>query len=188
MLINAFAGSRLRARDKTVGVGALVLGGFLPDAALYVLTGVYFWQNRIGLNSAPAEMFGEPYDQQFFFNPWWVIPHNFFHAPLVLLALGIVGWWAWQRERRWGRWLFWLMIGCAIHTALDIPTHANDGPLLLFPFSWSLRYASPISYWDRNYFGALFGLFELALNVAIIAYFVVRWWMRRRARQSAVNT
>ena len=67
-------------------------------------------------------------------------------------------------------WIFWLAAGCLVHTALDIPTHVTDGPLLLFPFEWSLRFRSPLSYWDSAYFGREFTMFELLLNVALLAY------------------
>ncbi|MEZ4675136.1 MAG: hypothetical protein R2932_12925 [Caldilineaceae bacterium] len=32
------------------------------------------------------------------------------------------------------------------HTAIDIPLHYDDGPLLLFPFDWKTRFHSPVSH------------------------------------------
>lgn len=68
------------------------------------------------------------------------------HAPaLLLLRLGVL-WRFRSSEGTPGHWWFWLLAGCLVHSALDIPVHVDDEPLLLFPFEWSLRFQSPVSY------------------------------------------
>jgi hypothetical protein len=76
-------------------------------------------------------------------------------------------------------------VGCAIHTAGDIPVHHNDGPLLLFPFEWSVRFYSPVSYWHPDYYAVQFGVFETLLVVAMLAYLLIPpllRWVRRVAQ------
>ena len=89
-------------------------------------------------------IFGTNYDQLYFTNPWWILGHNLFHAPLLILLYGAVGWIAWKRGRAWGMMLFWFAIGCGLHSTLDIFTHVNDGPVLFFPLNWTYRFTAPI--------------------------------------------
>jgi hypothetical protein len=80
-----------------------------------------------------------------------------------------------------GGWWFWFAAGCLIHTALDIPTHQNDGPLLFFPLEWSVRFQSPLSYWDPRFFGREFAVVELLLDLVLLVYlFGPRLWRRLR--------
>ena len=87
---------------------------------------------------------------------------------------------------RWGEGLFWFGVACTIHTVIDILVHHNDGPLLLFPFEWNLRFMSPVSYWDRDYYGIPFTIFEHALLIVMLVMLARGWWQRRRARREAV--
>lgn len=117
-----------------------------------------------------------------FFHEWWVkLPHNLFHAPFLVLVYIALGYWAWRRGWRWGAGLFWFGVACAFHTAIDIPLHTNDGPLVFFPFDWETRFHSPVSYWDPDYYGRQFGIFEHLLLLASLIYLGVDWWRRRRA-------
>jgi hypothetical protein len=64
----------------------------------------------------------------------------------------------------------WFSLGSLLHTLIDIPTHAGDGPLLFFPFDWQTRFNSPLSYWDPNFYGLQFMVFEILLTVGLLAY------------------
>jgi membrane-bound metal-dependent hydrolase YbcI (DUF457 family) len=125
--------------------------------------------------------FGPMYDDLYFHNPFWVISHNLFHAPLIIATLAALGYWGMQRAKPWSPELFWFALACGLHSLIDIPTHANDGPLLLFPLNWDMRFNSPISYWDSQFYGEYFSLFEHLLDLGIIAFFVVLWIRRRYA-------
>lgn len=73
---------------------------------------------------------------------------------------------------------------------MDVLTHHDDGPLILFPFDWSTRFASPVSYWDRRYHGAVFARLELVLDVALVGYLVVPWvrkWIPSRQMAAEEN-
>jgi hypothetical protein len=47
--------------------------------------------------------------------------------------------------------------------------------------NWPYRFASPVSYWEADYFGRTFMIFEYTLDILILAYFGFAW--RRRTRQ-----
>ncbi|CAN5836940.1 hypothetical protein BH24DEI2_BH24DEI2_16360 [soil metagenome] len=79
---------------------------------------------------------------------------------------------------RWGRGLLWFAVGAALHTLIDIFTHAGDGPLFLFPLT-TYRFDSPVSYWDPVYYGRAFTVLEYALDALLLAYLGVTWWRRR---------
>lgn len=134
----------------------------------------------------PGEAGALMYDRLFYHNPLWVVSHNFLHAPFVLAAgLGL----SWLGPKRLGpgrRWLRWFLLSCALHTVIDIVTHHNDGPLVLFPLDWSWRFSSPVSYWDPEHYGGVFAVFELVLDVSLLVYLLTphlkRWWSNRQAQ------
>jgi hypothetical protein len=65
----------------------------------------------------------------------------------------------------------------AWNSGIDILTHVNDGPLLFFPFDWTVRFHSPVSYWDSAHYGREFGVCALALDLVCLGYLGgVRFW------------
>ena len=70
-----------------------------------------------------------------------------------------------------------------LHSVVDVLTHHDDGPLLFFPFSWTIRFYSPISYWDPAHFGRPFAIFELVFDLVLVLYLfypaVMRVYRRR---------
>lgn len=176
---DAFLGDRLRRR-------LFVLGGAAPDLGLFLLTGlaaVYYPAVR-GLSL--AETFDLVFDELFYEAPSFVVAHNLLHAPLVLVALLVLGRWLRLRttRARLGGALQAFALGCAVHTAVDIPVHHDDGPLLLFPVEWSLRFASPVSYYDPDNYGAVVAPIDLTTTVVGLAAIVTTLLWRRRGRRS----
>ena len=168
----------------TVPLSAVLWGSVAPDVPLYLLSlgGFLYYPLVAGLPVADAGAL--MYDRLFYTNPLWVVSHNFLHAPLVLAA-GIGGSWLGPKRLNPGRrWLRWFLLSCALHTTLDILTHHNDGPLLLFPFNWSLRFSSPVSYWDPAHYGGVFSVFELLLDASLLVYLLAprfrRWRLKRQ--------
>jgi hypothetical protein len=180
LLMTAFIGDRLQKREIAVHSRSALLGSLAPDASLYVLTFGYWGYRALFDPIQPGEgPFGPRYDALFFGDPFWIISHNLFHAPLVIIFLAVLGYQAMRRQRSWGGPLFWFALACGLHSFIDILTHHNDGPLLLFPFNWSYRWVSPVSYWDPAHYGTIFAPLELLFNLAIIGYLLVAWWQRR---------
>jgi len=189
LLMTAVVGDRLKKRNVPVSTKALLLGSILPDLALFVLTAWFIVYHRfIAPQHLPNEgVFGALYDEYFFHHPVWIVSHNLFHAPLILVMVGTAGYAGACQGRRWGWPLFWLMVGCGFHAMVDVFTHHNDGPLLLFPFDWQTRFAAPISYWDVRYGAGIFAPLEHALDFVLGAYLLWAWLKAKRDRTQVAS-
>ena len=101
---------------------------------------------------------------------------------MLIIALVIL----WRAQGLRGaprRWLRWFLAACLLHSFVDVLTHVDDGPLLFFPFEWTIRFESPVSYWDSRHYGTQFAVFELTLDVLLIAYLCLPpLWRLARAR------
>lgn len=165
--------------DLDVRTRPLLLGAVLPDAGLIVLSTGYFIQRALENGDGP--LFGAEYDALYFENPVWIITHNFFHAPLMVLFFIMLGvYFGRVHGKGWGWALVWFGIGCGLHSFVDILTHHNDGPLLFFPFDWSTRFESPVSYWDPRHYGGIVAPLEHLMNVLLLLYLFIG---RRRDRR-----
>ena len=149
---------------------AFLLGSIAPDLPLWILSissiGYYHFIQGWSLGDTFHLIFGKLY----FHNPFWIASHNLLHSPiLLLLGLSVV----WRSRRNIGsrsRWFFWFLLACLFHSFVDILTHANDGPLLFFPLEWTIRFFSPISYWDPQSYGREFRIFEGLLDSILLIY------------------
>jgi hypothetical protein len=162
---------------------AWLVGSVAPDLPLYGLTlgGWIYYHLILGWQTRDALRF--MFHDLFFTDPFWISCHNLLHSPTLLL-MGLLS--VWGLKQRFGvaqPRLFWFLVSCLIHTAIDIPVHVDDGPLLFFPFNWSIRFYGPVSYWDDQHFGREVSLVELILNGALLAYLIIpgvrRWWVKR---------
>ena len=74
------------------------------------------------------------------------------------------------------------MILCALagtgllHALADFLTHHDDACRQFWPVSDSV-FRSPVSYWDSRFYGDIFGVFEVALELSLTA--VLCWRMSR---------
>ena len=181
-LITAVLGDRLKKKEANFSNRALLIGSFMPDVPLLLLTIGYIINRQSNPAIADNAMFGATYDQLYFTNHWWILGHNLFHAPLLIMLYGTIGWVARKRGRAWGMVLFWFAIGCGFHTTLDIFTHVNDGPVLFFPLNWTYRFTAPVSYWDPEHGGRVFAPLEHLLVLIMLIYFSLKWWRKRRMK------
>jgi membrane-bound metal-dependent hydrolase YbcI (DUF457 family) len=184
-LMTALAGKQLQQQGIPVRHKAWLLGSVLPDVPLALLTlgGIlyYRWFN-------PTIPTGEVHEllhfQLFFTDPWWIASHNFFHSLVIGGLLLALGWFARRKQRQWGIALVWFAAATLFHTGIDIFTHHSDGPVFLFPLTWSYRFQSPISYWETAYYSRQFAIFEMALDGVILLYLAGYWWRKRLKRSS----
>ena len=183
-ILTVALGTALRDRGVRVDLPRFVMGSILPDVPflLLSLSGAAYlrWERGISGDSMWA-ILGHLYQ----FDPLWITAHNLFHAPLLIMLYILLGIWGERRGYAWGIALRWFALGCLFHTALDIPTHHSDGPVLFFPLNWSYRFPSPISYWERDYHAAAFTIFEYSLNALAIVYLAIRWGLRKLRRTSS---
>ena len=156
---------------------AFLLGSVAPDLPLYALSlvgGLYYTRVK---KMPPKDAADLMFNTLFFENKAWIAMHNSLHSPilLVLLMLPLV----FFLQHAAVAWFFWFLLSCLLHTALDIPTHHNDGPLLFFPFDWKTRFISPISYWDKARGARRFFVFESALVIILLIYLLAPWLSSR---------
>ncbi len=192
-LITAALGKRLKAvvekkRLPPLRGAALLWGSVLPDLPLILISlvcGLLDWRSGLEFGSEAffeSSKMGKLFNDWFFNNPWVISAQSLFHSPVLLSVYGLTAYFLWTKKVKTMAWLFWLVCSCFFHSLIDILVHHNDGPLLLFPFSWTFRFHSPVSYWDPNYYGIPFGLFEHTLDLLLILGFVLLFF-RRRAKK-----
>lgn len=163
----------LRPNIQREETKALLAGSVTPDIPLGLLSMGYVLDRRYLRPHLPDKTRCSPtYNDLYFNSPWWIAAHNALHAPLPVILLGLIGY-LWRR-RVWGERLLWFAVGCGLHTAVDILTHADDGPVLLFPLDWHKRFRSPISYWDPAHNGRLFRLLEHLLDLLLVGWLLFK--------------
>ena len=159
--------------------GAALWGSLAPDIPLYLLTlgGVVYYHLVLGweLRQTLQHLF----HTLFFQHPGWIAAHNALHSPTLLGILGLITWQLRYRFAKTATWLLTFLASCGLHTLIDILVHTDDGPLLFFPFEWTIRFRSPISYWDPRYYGDEFAWFEWGLVVVLLTY-LARGWLSRK--------
>ena len=179
LLLTTVLGQRMRQKTGVDPGLAFVAGAVLPDVPLGLLSVGYVVDRRWLRPHLPDKTRCSPtYNHLYFHNRWWVALTSLFHAPLLILAYALLGYGAMRQGKGWGGTLLWLAACCGLHSALDIVTHVDDGPLLLYPFNRRTRFAGPISYWDEKHCGREFRRFEHLLDVVL----VLLWWRNRNLR------
>lgn len=140
---------------------AALAGGLVPDLPMF---GMIFWATRIG-GVAKREVFGDLY-----FSDAWQTVFSVDHGFLVwAAALGLALW--------SGRAAARAFAGASLcHAAADFLTHNDDARRQFWPLTdWVFR--SPVSYWDRRFYGDAFAVFEVSLAAALAV--LLCWRMRR---------
>lgn len=152
---------------------AFLIGSVAPDLALWLLSiaGIIYYHFMSGWSMIATSH--QLFSNLYFHNLFWIACHNLLHAPLLLL-LGIILVWQKRSNNSICCWLFWFFLGCLLHSFVDILTHADDGPLLLFPLNWEIRFHSPVSYWDPQYHGREFRRFEMGLDSLLVLFLLRR--------------
>lgn len=113
-----------------------------------------------------------------------VAGHQLLHAPFCLAALFIAAFAAGLLHVKLGRWLRSFLYGAMAHAVVDVFTHVDDGPLLLWPFDASMRVASPISHWDAAHCAAVCVFVETIICLAAMRDAL---FSRLRRRLNAVS-
>lgn len=191
-LITYSLGRMLRLpRRYGIRMSSVVWGSLAPDLLLYILSVGAIIYYRFAQGWELVRIFDHMFDTLFFLDIWWIVLHNVFQAPLILIA-GILttGGILWARRAKQSSrghtvtlWIFVFCISALLHTVLDILTHHDDGPLLLFPFNFTVRFYSPVSYWDPDHYGLVITTFEVVVDILCIVYLI--YLRRTRKKQTA---
>ena len=138
----------------------ILLGSWLPDAALFLFYGWAKW-SRI----PDVQIWQEVY-----YDPGWQVVFAIGNSiPLTLVGLGLAIW-----HKRSG-WIAFLA-SIVLHHLEDLPLHHDDAHRHFWPLS-NYRFISPISYWDRENLGAYGALLE---TVLLVGASIILW--RRMSR------
>lgn len=98
-------------------------------------------------------------------------------ALLVLYLVARLG----RIDRR--RIFLWFLIGWLGHTFADFLTHVNDTRPLFWPISgW--EWSSPVSYYNRDYYGREFFFVSHALIVLTMVGLLIRRLTRRKGSRA----
>jgi membrane-bound metal-dependent hydrolase YbcI (DUF457 family) len=181
-LVAAITGKTLKQRGVQVHKTAFLLGSFMPDVPLVLCT-LWFFIYYHWLYPPPDNqfLFGQQYDNYYFHHPVWVTGHSMFHSPTMIAGWFLLACWGIRHDKKWGQLLLWFATSCGLHSLADILTHHDDGPLWFFPFNWSFRFSSPVSYWDSSHHGNIFSPIEHLVAITILTYLIVNnVWLRKK--------
>ncbi len=159
LIITAAASKALDLKPRSSMMGCLI-GSVLPDIPLMLLT-AYTYLATPTLTEMHLVM-----HDNYATNPSWIASHNVFHSFVVLGLIAIFAFSVYRTQI--GKLLLWLAVAASFHTVIDIFTHHSDGPYFLFPLSWTIRFESPVSYWDTSYYGGVFRIFEYGLDIGLL--------------------
>ena len=160
LIITAAVSKPLGLKPRSSMMGCLI-GSVLPDIPLMLLT-AYTYLTTPTLTEVHLVM-----HNNYATNPFWIASHNVFHSFVVLGLIAIFAFSLYRTQI--GKLLLWLAVAASFHTVIDIFTHHSDGPYFLFPLSWTIRFESPVSYWDAAYYGGVFRIFEYGLDIGLLA-------------------
>jgi hypothetical protein len=171
--IMTLAARKALRKKADIPLSAAAWGSLIPDIAIYALSVAGYIHfvlfEGMTLEAASRHMF----QVLFYEDTIWLVLQNCMQS-LVVISAGLI---FVHRSKRLKanvrRWLWWCLWAMMIHTWIDIFTHADDGPLLFFPLSWSYRFESPVSYWDVNYHAGKFMWFEFPFDAACVLYLLI---------------
>lgn len=173
---HALMGAVLFGRTISHRAWAGVAGGLAPDVAMIVIVASLKFSGI-----ADSVIFGELYWQ-----PWWQITNGMAHSFFIwggFLALSLAMrpkiHRFWQSQDRWTLAAIFAS-SALLHTAIDFLCHREDAHMSFWPLT-NWKFVSPVSYYDSQYFGREFSLFEAALGLmmAIALFRQFKNWIVR---------
>lgn len=158
---------------QTLRNTAVLIGAFVPDAAIY---GLFVWSKLRGIDE--NKVWNELYWQE----PWqtYTAAGNSIFLCLALMVIGAIAMRNAPAAHRIGVFLMFLSLAALAHLAADLPVHVDDAHRHLWPISdW--KFISQVSYWDPNHHGTTFSVFEALLGIflCIILFRRFESWLVR---------
>ena len=165
------AGAAFAKPNQPLRNAAVLVGAFIPDAAIYFL---FVWSKVKGI--AEDRVWNELYWQE----PWQTYTAAGNSIPLyaALLIIGIIFLRMASGVWRIGLFLTFFAMAALTHVAGDLPVHVTDAHRHFWPFSdW--KFISSISYWNEDHHGGTFIILEgiggLLLTVILFRRFKSAW-------------
>ena len=152
---------------------AVLLGAFVPDAAIY---GLFVWSKLKGIDEKTV------WDELYWQEPWqtYTAAGNSIFVYIALMLIGAIALRNAPAAHKIGLFLVFLSLAALTHLAADLPVHVDDAHRHLWPFSdW--KFISPVSYWDPDHHGTAFSIFEVLLGMVLCAILFRRFksWLVR---------
>ena len=138
---------------------AVLLGAFIPDAAIY---GLFVWSKIAGIDEKKV------WDELYWQEPWqtYTAAGNSVFLYLAMLVISLIALRNAPVVHRIGIFLIFFSLAALTHLAGDFPVHHDDAHRHLWPVSdW--KFISPVSYWDPNHNGRIFSILEVFLGIAL---------------------
>jgi len=156
-------------RDRSRWTWPIILGALIPDLMMFWF---YFW-TKVVQGLPDSEIWRETY----WLESWQRLFAPFNSIPLALIGLGLAIYW--KRGA-----IAACFASVLLHCLQDLPLHNDDAHQHFWPFS-SVRFQSPVSYWDPNHHAAWGSLFEVfcVLGATLL---VLRWSKSRWGRGLAI--
>jgi hypothetical protein len=172
LVINAAIAKKFGAKVKLIR-SAFLWGSVVPDVPLGLISLAYLVYFRFFTTQDISGFMDKAFGEMYFSNPMWIAGHNLLHSPTALGVYIVFLWRFLKKPGSAGSWWLSFVMGCMVHTGIDILTHHDDGPLLFWPFNWQTRFYSPVSYWDRAHFGSQFVYVEIGINLLLLCYLLL---------------
>lgn len=153
-----------RAKTTVCVLGACLADLPLSLAYVYFLVECYWQAGHYDGVFIQARM-----DGIYFENSWLLIAHNLFHSPVSIGYLMLIALICFKlKNGNMGLALAYL-VGSLSHALLDVISHINDGPLVLWPLNDEIRFVGLFSHWFMGLpllieLGAILGLISIFLS------------------------
>ncbi|HZY66915.1 MAG TPA: hypothetical protein VFE21_13690 [Rubrobacteraceae bacterium] len=161
---------------RAAGIAGAV-GAVFPD--LPSIAGTVYYVGTAYITEGWSSMHAEGVLDKIYFTGPFGGTGSALHSVVPVAVLLTIYWVArlGRMDRR--RILLWFLIGWLGHTFADFLTHVDDTRPLFWPiFDW--QWASPISYYNPNYYGREFFFISHALIALTIAALLLRRLTRRK--------
>lgn len=140
-------------REHRVGrslILPIALGAVVPDITMFGFYIYYKWIRHFPESTIWNDLY---------FRPEWQSGFDSLHSfPLICVGM----WMAYRMaSRTWGAFFG----SMALHSVSDFLLHNNDAHRHFFPLA-DYRFASPVSYWDPQYFGQIMAPLEALMVIA----------------------
>jgi len=137
-------------------VSSVVAGSVLPDIPI----GIFYLYTCLIRRLPQSAVWNKAWDDSI----WHDVSDATHSFPLIILAVAVSAWFHQP-------WCLWLFVSMGLHALFDLLLHHDDAHRHFFPLSdW--RFASPVSYWDVRYHGAIAARVEV---LAVLLACIVLW-------------
>lgn len=153
-----------RPNNRAISIAA-ISGAMIPDCDVWLMIVVEFLRNSTGC---------ETFHYRYLEPPWTDIQAVINSIPISVLILAIGAAIRFWGSKPVGALILVFALSALLHLCCDILLHHDDARRQFWPISdWIFR--SPVSYWDPQYYGKYFVVFELFLGLSLAIILIQRF-------------